>query len=171
VSVSDTFRPDTSPSQTDTSDFQDASSPGKNHAQNRVPKYASSYHTGNPVSGKTARGSESAFHSSDREYLDFQDRLRMGRIKLCSTCGAMMVRSSRMILSGTSGVMLTLLGALLVFCYGVATNFLSQVPWYIKFVLPAGYYIGSIFVGVGILFFFIREKIWLCEKCKEVSKR
>jgi hypothetical protein len=95
----------------------------------------------------------------------------MGRIKLCSTCGAMMVRSSRMILSGTSGVMLTLLGAVLVFCYGFATNFLNHVPWYIKFVLPASYYIGSIFLGVGVLFFFIREKIWLCEKCKEVSKR
>jgi len=54
--------------------------------------------------------------------------------------------------------------------YGLATNFL-QPPWFLKFALPAIYYIGSIFIGVGALFFFIRERIWLCRQCRDMAKR
>lgn len=171
MSLSDTFgRSDTATSQADSSDTQGSSSPTKNNTQNRNSGYASNYQMGNSVSGRTPAGADAPYYSSDREYLDFQDRLRNGRIKLCSSCGAMMIRSSRMILSSGSGVMLTLLGALLMFGYGVVTNF-GQPPWYVKFALPAAYYLGSLFVGVGVLFFFIREKIWVCEKCREISKR
>jgi hypothetical protein len=61
-------------------------------------------------------------------------------------------------------------GAALMTFYGLATNF-YQIPWFMKFALPAGYYIGSIFIGVGILFFFIREKVWDCPRCKDMRKR
>ena len=75
-----------------------------------------------------------------------------------------------MILSPSAGLMLLALGATLMTGYGMATNF-YQTPWFLKFALPAVYYIGSIFVGVGLLFFFIREKVWKCNDCKEIRKR
>jgi uncharacterized membrane protein SirB2 len=81
-----------------------------------------------------------------------------------------MVKSSRMILSPLAGTWLVALGVVLMALYGLVTNF-YQAPWFIKFALPAGYYVGSIFIGVGILFFFIREKVWSCPRCKELSKR
>ncbi|MBI4965228.1 MAG: hypothetical protein HY913_18275 [Desulfomonile tiedjei] len=107
---------------------------------------------------------------ADKEFTTFQDRLRKGKVKLCSGCGGVMARSSRMILSPLAGASLVVLGALLMILYGLATNF-YQPPWFITFALPAGYYVGSIFIGVGILFFFIREKVWNCPRCKEMRKR
>lgn len=108
--------------------------------------------------------------STDRELAKFQDRLRKGKVKLCKSCGGVMAKSSRRILSAFSGILLLALGGILMVLYGLATNF-YQTPWYIKFALPAAYYIGSIFVGVGVLFFFIREKVWSCPQCKNVDKR
>ncbi len=93
-----------------------------------------------------------------------------GRVKLCTYCGGIMIKSSRMTLSPMSGFMLILLGGILMAGYGLATNF-YQTPWFAKFLLPALYYIGSIFLGVGVLFFFIRERVWKCERCGEVGKR
>lgn len=116
---------------------------------------------------------DATFHSGaakDQEFVRFQDRLRRGKVKLCSGCGGVMVKSSRMILSPLSGTWLVMLGVVLMALYGLATNF-YQTPWFVKFALPAGYYVGSIFIGVGILFFFIREKVWSCPRCKEVCKR
>ncbi|MCA1961996.1 MAG: alkaline shock response membrane anchor protein AmaP [Desulfomonile sp.] len=81
-----------------------------------------------------------------------------------------MAKSSRMVLSVGAGFLLILVGVGLMAAYGLATNFF-QTPWFIKFALPAMYYVGSLFVGVGILFFFIREKVWRCEHCREVRKR
>lgn len=81
-----------------------------------------------------------------------------------------MAKSSRRILSALSGSLLFGLGALLMVLYGLATNF-YQTPWYVKFALPAAYYIGSIFLAVGVLFFFIRERVWTCPQCKNVDKR
>ncbi len=108
--------------------------------------------------------------SADKEFTTFQDRLRKGKVKLCGGCGGVMTKSSRMILSPLAGASLIVLGAVLMTLYGLATNF-YQTPWFLKFALPAGYYIGSIFVGVGVLFFFIREKVWNCPRCKEMRKR
>lgn len=106
----------------------------------------------------------------DKDFATFQDRLKKGKVKLCSGCGGVMSKSSRMILSPLAGMFLIVLGAILMTLYGLATNFF-QTPWFIKFALPAGYYVGSIFIGVGILFFFIREKVWNCPRCKEMRKR
>ncbi len=100
----------------------------------------------------------------------FQARLQKGKVKLCANCNEVMVKSSRMILSPFAGILLTLLGALVMIGYGYAVNYL-QTPWDLKFALPAAYYVGSIFVGVGVLFFFIREKVWFCQGCKDVHKR
>ncbi len=108
--------------------------------------------------------------SPDKEFSRFQDRLRKGKIKLCGGCGGVMTKSSRMILSAPAGAALVVIGTLHMVLYGLATNF-YQPPWFVKFVLPAGYYVGSIFIGVGVLFFFIRERIWLCKRCKEIAKR
>jgi hypothetical protein len=108
--------------------------------------------------------------TTDKELAKFQDRLRRGKVKLCRSCGGVMARSSRRILSAFSGVLLLAIGGALMVLYGLATNF-YQTPWYIKFALPAAYYIGSIFVGVGVLFFFIRERVWACPQCKNVDKR
>ena len=108
--------------------------------------------------------------ASDEEFTRFQSRLRKGKVKLCAACGGVMGRSSRMILSAVAAILLIILGVLLMGFYGFALHF-YQPPWYARFALPAAYYIGSIFVGVGILFFFIREKIWFCPKCKEIAKR
>jgi len=106
----------------------------------------------------------------DEEFVRFQDRLRRGKVKLCSGCGGGMIKASRMILSPLSGTWLVALGVILMALYGLATNF-YQPPWFVKFALPAGYYLGSIFIGVGVLFFFIREKVWSCPRCKEIAKR
>jgi len=106
----------------------------------------------------------------DQDFNRFQDRLRSGKVKLCGSCGGVMTRSSRRILSMPAGLGLIALGACLMALYGFATNF-AQPPWHLKFMLPAAYYLGSIFVGVGVLFFFIRERVWICPKCKEISKR
>jgi hypothetical protein len=75
-----------------------------------------------------------------------------------------------MVMSPVAGLLLILLGAAFMAAYGLATNF-YPTPWFAKFALPAVYYIGSIFVGVGLLFFFIREKVWKCRKCGEIRKR
>jgi hypothetical protein len=106
----------------------------------------------------------------DNDFSRFQSRLRQGKVKLCASCGEVMSKSSRRILSAPWGIALIVLGGVLMTAYGMATNF-YQPPWYIKFALPAAYYVGSIFVGVGILFFFIREKVWNCHKCKVIEKR
>lgn len=100
----------------------------------------------------------------------FQDRLKRGKIKLCTVCGDLMHRSSRMILSPTAAIMLVIFGTLHLFLYGAATK-VFQTPWYLEFVLPALYYMGSVFIGVGVVFFFIRERVWRCSKCGEIDKR
>lgn len=106
----------------------------------------------------------------DQEYVRFQDRLRRGKVKLCPGCGGVMARSSRMILSPISGACLIIAGLVLMALYGLATNF-YQPPWFMKFALPAAYYIGSIFIGVGVVFFFVREKVWCCPRCRDLCKR
>jgi hypothetical protein len=117
---------------------------------------------------------EQIFHytgvAGDEEFSRFRDRLRRGKVKMCESCGGVMSKTTRMILSPFCGLLLIALGVGLMVIYGLATNF-YQPPWFIKFALPAGYYVGSIFIGVGILFFFIREKVWICDKCKEIRKR
>jgi hypothetical protein len=107
---------------------------------------------------------------SDPDLSTFQDRLRMGKVKLCIGCGGVMRKSSRMVLSWIAGLAVIVLGTVLMTLYGLATNF-YQPPWFLKFLLPAGYYVGSILIGVGILFFFIREKVWYCPKCRDMQKR
>jgi hypothetical protein len=89
---------------------------------------------------------------------------------ICRHCISPMSKTSRAILSIPSGILLILVGGALMGFYGLATNF-YQVPWFIRFALPAAYYIGSIFVGIGVLFFFIRERIWKCTHCGEILKR
>lgn len=106
----------------------------------------------------------------EQDYARFQERMRKGRVKFCSSCGGIMRKSSRRVLSAPAGVALVILGAILMVLYGLATNF-YQVPWFTTFALPAAYYLGSIFMGVGILFFFIRERVWICPTCREMSKR
>lgn len=81
-----------------------------------------------------------------------------------------MAKGSRRVLSAPSGFLLILLGALLMVLYGFATNFYDP-PWFLKFALPAAYYVGSLFIGVGIIFFFVRERVWLCRDCRAVLKR
>jgi hypothetical protein len=107
---------------------------------------------------------------NDREFSKFQNRLLKGKVKICSGCGEIMTKSTRMVLSPLAGLVLVVLGTLHMFVYGLAINFM-QAPWFLKFVLPAIYYVGSIFIGVGVVFFFIRERIWDCRRCKEVRKR
>ncbi len=109
-------------------------------------------------------------NSSDRDLNTFQDRLRMGKVKLCNSCGEVMAKSSRMILSAPAGLGLIALGALLMAAHGFAINF-YQPPWFLRYLLPAAYYVGSIMLGVGVIFFFIREKIWYCHRCSEIHKR
>ena len=106
----------------------------------------------------------------DDDLTRFHDRLMRGKIILCQSCGNVMTRSSRMVISPVAGVLLIILGATLMFLYGLATIF-YDVPWFLKFLLPASYYVGSIFVGVGIVFFFIRERVWKCQKCMMICKR
>ncbi|HMK36575.1 MAG TPA: hypothetical protein VK463_15990 [Desulfomonilaceae bacterium] len=108
--------------------------------------------------------------AGDNDFEKFHSRIRQGKVKLCAGCGEVMTKGSRRILSAPSGAALVTIGAFLMIAYGLATNFF-QAPWYIKFALPAAYYVGSLFVGVGVLFFFIREKVWYCHRCKEIEKR
>lgn len=89
---------------------------------------------------------------------------------VCPRCAGTVKRSSRMILSIPAGIGLILLGTALMVFYGYATNF-YQFPWFVRFALPAAYYLGSIFLGVGIVFFFVRERIWRCRDCGRYWKR
>ncbi len=84
-----------------------------------------------------------------RNYAAFREPTRGGRPKTCGWCGGAMRKSSRRVLSAISGFVLIVLGLGLMSLYGLAINFF-QVPWFATFALPAGYYIGSIFVGVGV---------------------
>jgi hypothetical protein len=108
--------------------------------------------------------------SASRDVDRFHRRVNIGKVKLCGSCGGVMVRSTRMVLSPVAGLVLILLGAAFMAGYGMATNF-YQTAWYLKFALPALYYIGSLFIGIGVLFFFIREKVWKCSKCRDIRKR
>jgi hypothetical protein len=94
----------------------------------------------------------------------------MGKVKLCGSCGGVMAKSSRMVLSAPAGLGLIVLGALLMALHGFVINF-YQPPWFLRYLLPAAYYVGSIMLGVGAIFFFIREKIWYCHRCGEIQKR
>ncbi len=107
---------------------------------------------------------------SDSDFNTFQDRLRMGKVKLCGSCGGVMAKSSRMLLSAPAALGLIVLGTLLMALYGFAINF-YQPPWFLRYLLPAAYYVGSIMLGVGAIFFFIRERIWYCHRCSEIHKR
>jgi hypothetical protein len=75
-----------------------------------------------------------------------------------------------MVLSPLAAIVLVVIGFALMTAYGLAINF-YQTPWFLKFALPAMYYIGLMFIGVGTLFFFIRERVWRCHNCRELSKR
>jgi hypothetical protein len=135
-------------------------------------RYESDYAYGRSFSANETLD-ETPFYASvpaDEEFNRLQDRIRRGKVKICDGCGGVMNKTSRMILSPFAGLVLIALGALLMFFYGLATNF-YQPPWFLKFVLPSSYYAGSIFITVGVLFFFIREKVWICHKCKEIRKR
>jgi hypothetical protein len=105
-----------------------------------------------------------------RNNASFREPSRKGRPKTCGWCGGAMRKSSRRVLSAVSGFVMILLGTGLMVLYGLAINFF-QVPWFVTFALPAGYYVGSLFVGVGVLFFFIRERVWICPHCQQVDKR
>ncbi len=89
---------------------------------------------------------------------------------VCPYCAGGLKKTSRVILSIPSAIVLVLFGVALMVFYGYATNF-SQFPWYVRFALPAAYYIGSIFIGVGVIFFFIRERIWRCRECGQFWRR
>jgi hypothetical protein len=93
-----------------------------------------------------------------------------GAFKFCNVCGDVMTKSTRLITSPLAGLVLVLFGAFLTAFYGLASKFMDT-PWYLEFLLPAVYYVGAIHVGVGILFFFIRERVWRCRKCGELAKR
>ncbi len=108
--------------------------------------------------------------TSDRAYLGFQDRMRQGKIKLCDQCGGIMMKSSRRLLSGMSGFSLLVLGAVLMAVYGLALHY-TLAPSFIKFLLPAAYYMGAIFIAIGVVFIIIRERVWLCDNCKRLDKR
>lgn len=108
--------------------------------------------------------------SSGKDLRKFKKRLEKGKIRICPECSEIMGKANRMTLSPVSGFMLIILGIALMAGYGVITNYL-QAPWSVKFILPAMYYVGSIFIGVGMVFFFIRERVWLCKRCGMISKR
>lgn len=94
----------------------------------------------------------------------------LGKARRCPSCRGVMSKSSRLILSPLAGLAVALAGFAFMAGYGVVTNF-YQPPWYAKFCLPALYYIGSLLVGAGLLFFFIRERVWRCARCREIVKR
>ena len=81
-----------------------------------------------------------------------------------------MRKSSRRVLSAPAGITLIVTGIILMAGYGLFTNF-YQAPWFMRFALPALYYIGSILIGVGVVFFFIKENVWRCVDCREMTKR
>lgn len=108
--------------------------------------------------------------SSKSDTASFHDRIRRGKVKLCNSCGGIMTKSSSMILSAPAAFAAIILGITLVIAYGFAVNFFNPA-WHIKFALPAIYYIGSILVGSGLLFFFIRRKVWKCHKCNDMTTR
>ena len=137
------------------------------------PGIPNSHDSGKIFSAKEAAPPRRIRHrvdSPDNNLNTFQDRLRMGKVKLCNSCGGVMAKSSRMILSAPAGLGLIALGALLMALHGFAINF-YQPPWFLRYLLPAAYYVGSIMLGVGLIFFFIREKIWYCHRCSEIHKR
>ncbi len=107
---------------------------------------------------------------NNEDFSKLQTQLAKGAAKLCHVCGGIMKKKTRRVLSFSYGIALIVSGLFLMAFYGWATHF-YQAPWIIKFSLPAIYYIGSIFIGVGILFFFIRENVWKCADCREISKR
>lgn len=107
---------------------------------------------------------------NDDDFNKLQTQLAKGSAKLCHVCGGIMKKKTRRVLSWSYGLALMITGIFFMAFYGWATHF-YQAPWIIKFSLPAVYYLGSIFVGVGILFFFIRENVWKCSDCREISKR
>lgn len=107
---------------------------------------------------------------NDDDFSKLQTQLAKGSAKLCHVCGGIMKKRTRRVLSWSHGLALMITGTFLMSFYGWATHF-YQAPWLIKFSLPAIYYIGSIFIAVGILFFFIRENVWKCLDCREISKR
>jgi hypothetical protein len=108
--------------------------------------------------------------SSGKDLKKFQKRLQKGKIRICPECGEIMGKANRMVLSPMSGILLIILGTLHMAIYGIVTNYL-QAPWNVKFILPSIYYIGSILIGVGVVFFFIRERVWSCKRCGVISKR
>ena len=118
----------------------------------------------------TTRQARRRVNPSDNDIHTFQDRLRMGKVKLCNSCGGVMAKSSRMVLSAPAGLGLIVLGAILMALHGLAINF-YQPPWFLRYLLPAAYYVGSIMLCIGAIFFFIREKIWYCHRCSEIHKR
>ncbi len=75
-----------------------------------------------------------------------------------------------MLLSALSGISLITLGLACMALYGAGKHFLKP-PWYVEFAMPGVYYLGALFIGCGTIFFFLREKIWICEKCREIRKR
>jgi hypothetical protein len=81
-----------------------------------------------------------------------------------------MKKSSRRVFSAIGAAALIVLGAALMSMYGLAINFF-QVHWAVAFALPAAYYVGSLFVGVGVVFFFVRERVWYCPNCQHIDKR
>ena len=65
----------------------------------------------------------------------FQLRLQSGKVKICPTCGEVMSRATRMILSPVAGILLLILGLSVMAGYGLVINFV-QTPWYLKFFCP-----------------------------------
>ncbi len=107
---------------------------------------------------------------NDESLSRLQSQLAKGSARLCPVCGGVMKKRTRRVLSGLYSLALMISGVLLMVFYGWATHF-YQAPWLLKFALPAIYYIGSICIGVGFLFFFVRENVWRCMDCHEISKR
>ncbi len=122
--------------------------------------------TDNAITEVAHGGRRAPVESLDR----FHDRVRRGKVKLCGLCGGVMTKGSRMILSPLASALLLVLGLVAMAGYGIASNF-YQVPWFLKFMLPATYYIGSILIGFGVMFFFVRERVWKCHNCREISRR
>lgn len=97
-------------------------------------------------------------------------RLGRRKAKFCAECGGPMTKSTRMVLSPLWGIALIVMGTLHMAAYGAATT-MVQAPWFLRFALPAIYYIGSILIAVGVCFFFIRERVWRCSTCRETARR
>jgi hypothetical protein len=108
--------------------------------------------------------------SGDKDFRGFKERIRHGKIRICEACGGIMIKSCRPVLSRLSGCLLVVFGLVLFAMYGLMVNF-TQLPWFLKFIMPGMYYMGAIFTATGVIFFFIRERVWLCEQCRDISKR